>query len=57
VPVVTYGQTDDFPAFYSPKSGFKVGVYHIMYRTFDRFYCAPESLESGQSHGRGKDYE
>jgi pseudouridine-5'-phosphate glycosidase/pseudouridine kinase len=26
VPVVTYGETQDFPAFYSPSSGFKVGV-------------------------------
>jgi pseudouridine-5'-phosphate glycosidase/pseudouridine kinase len=25
VPVVTYGETQDFPAFYSPCSGFKVG--------------------------------
>jgi pseudouridylate synthase / pseudouridine kinase len=24
VPVVTYGETQDFPAFYSPSSGFKV---------------------------------
>jgi len=24
VPVVTYGETQDFPAFYSPTSGFKV---------------------------------
>ena len=24
VPVVTYGETPDFPAFYSPTSGFKV---------------------------------
>ena len=24
VPVVTYGETQDFPAFYSPASGFKV---------------------------------
>lgn len=27
MPVVTYGHTDDFPAFYSPKSRFKVGAY------------------------------
>jgi len=26
VPVVTYGETHDFPAFYSPRSGFKVGA-------------------------------
>jgi pseudouridine-5'-phosphate glycosidase/pseudouridine kinase len=26
VPVVTYGETQDFPAFYSPSSGFKVGL-------------------------------
>ena len=57
VPVVTYGRTDDFPAFYSPKSGFKVGVYPIVYRTVDRFSYAPESLESRQSHGCGKNYE
>lgn len=24
VPVVTYGETQDFPAFYTPNSGFKV---------------------------------
>jgi pseudouridine-5'-phosphate glycosidase/pseudouridine kinase len=26
VPVVTFGETQDFPAFYSPSSGFKVGL-------------------------------
>ena len=30
VPVVTYGETQDFPAFYSPSSGFKVGVYFVL---------------------------
>ena len=30
IPVVTYGETQDFPAFYSPSSGFKVGVYFIL---------------------------
>lgn len=27
VPVVTYGKTQDFPAFYSPSSGFKVRLH------------------------------
>ena len=30
VPVVTYGETQDFPAFYSPSSGFKVGIYFVL---------------------------
>jgi len=47
VPVVTYGQTDDFPAFYSPKSGFKVDGYPVMCHTVNRFSRASESLESG----------
>ena len=29
VPVVTYGETQDFPAFYSPSSGFKVRLGFI----------------------------
>lgn len=28
--VVTYGETNDFPAFYSPKSGFKVESFRIV---------------------------
>jgi pseudouridylate synthase / pseudouridine kinase len=32
VPVVTYGETQDFPAFYSPSSGYKVGL-----RLFQRY--------------------
>ena len=46
MPVVTYGQTDDFPAFYTPKSGFKVGVHPVMRHAVDRFPHAPEPLES-----------
>lgn len=30
IPVVTYGETQDFPAFYSPSSGFEVGVYFFL---------------------------
>ena len=30
VPVVTYGENQDFPAFFSPSSGFKVGVYFAL---------------------------
>ena len=30
VPVVTYGESQDFPAFYSPSSGFKVGIYFVL---------------------------
>jgi pseudouridine-5'-phosphate glycosidase/pseudouridine kinase len=42
VPVVTYGETQDFPAFYSPSSGFKVrlrfsSVNSIMRSTFSEF--------------------
>jgi pseudouridine-5'-phosphate glycosidase/pseudouridine kinase len=42
VPVVTYGETQDFPAFYSPSSGFKVrlrfsSVNSTMRSTFSVF--------------------
>lgn len=43
VPVVTYGETQDFPAFYSPSSGFKVrlvffsSVDYTMRSTFSEF--------------------
>ena len=30
VPVVTYGENQDFPAFYSRSSGFKVGAYFVV---------------------------
>ena len=33
VPVVTYGESQDFPAFYSPSSGFKVGFRFACYST------------------------
>ena len=29
VPVVTYGETHDFPAFYTPSSGYKVGLRFV----------------------------
>jgi pseudouridine-5'-phosphate glycosidase len=35
VPVVTYGETHDFPAFYTPSSGYKVGF---------RFACVHNAL-------------
>jgi pseudouridylate synthase / pseudouridine kinase len=42
VPVVTYGETQDFPAFYSPSSGFKVrlrfsSVDYTVRSTFSEF--------------------
>ena len=42
VPVVTYGETQDFPAFYSPSSGFKVwlrlsSINSTMRSTFSEF--------------------
>jgi pseudouridine-5'-phosphate glycosidase len=36
VPVVTYGENQDFPAFYSPSSGFKVGVYFALFAFLTR---------------------
>ena len=44
---MTYGQTDDFPAFYTPKSGFKVRIYPVMHHAVDRFHYVSEPLESG----------
>lgn len=42
VPVITYGETQDFPAFYTPSSGFKVrlrfsSVNSTMRSTFSEF--------------------
>jgi pseudouridine-5'-phosphate glycosidase/pseudouridine kinase len=49
VPVVTYGETQDFPAFYSPSSGFKVrlrfsSVNSTMRSTFSEFRAHGESV-------------
>jgi len=33
VPVVTYGQAGDFPAFYDPWGGFKAGTYSTRYHS------------------------
>jgi pseudouridine-5'-phosphate glycosidase len=47
VPVVTYGQTDNFPAFYSPSSGFKVGVNQLGVPQLAHFSYVLESLAGG----------
>jgi pseudouridine-5'-phosphate glycosidase len=47
VPVVTYGRTNDFPAFYNPKSGFKVDTHSIIFHPVDPIFSyVSESLES-----------
>lgn len=44
VPVVTYGRTDDFPAFYNPKSGFKVSMCPVIYHQIKPFFLRIRAL-------------
>jgi len=48
VPVVTYGETQDFPAFYSPASGFKVRFRFACdnYTMYSIFFGIPEPMAS-----------
>ena len=46
IPVVTYGETQDFPAFYSPSSGFKVGRLLYQFHNMLKLLGVSEPLAS-----------
>ena len=53
VPVVTYGETQDFPAFYTPDSGFKVGLrFPVLIPQCTQLPLISEPVESERSSFR-----